>query len=541
MKTMRAVAYARYSSDKQQESSIVVQLAEIKRFCQQHGLEIVHEYVDEAQTGTNSNRRNFQQMVKDATNGEFQFVVVHRMDRWARNVDDARYYKKYFANHGVKVVSSIEEFDETPEGEFFELMSMGMAELYSKKLSREAIAGKMANARCGKIYGGTPLLGYKVQGKFYVIDAKEAEAVRVLFRMFVDGYSYVEIRDYLNNKGFTHSDGRPFTAHFTDILRNRRYIGEYIYNQSAYRARNTRYNNHAKKSESAIVRIADGMPRIIDDETFYKAQAILDNRRQRNAKCGRERARYMLSGVVRCNVCGRSFSCTHTSVHRVPNRVYRCGTRGSECTVKMLSAPLLERYTVKTLYALLCKENRAFLSELVNACYIRSFDEYVKDIARRRDKLAEISSQISNLAVGNASACSSSWFTNEAIRTLTDEKEQEEHDLNIAVEQLNLLQAPNYRRITKCAEELFRLADDGENIVNIQNALRRLNVSINVDNEKILLDVDLNAFVGGVLPVRFALCENRDNIAFVGNNEWLKYDIATLGKRIQDGLPHIGK
>ena len=56
-----------------------------------------------------------------------------------------------------------------------------------------------------------------------------------------------------------------------------------------------------------------------------------------------------------------------------------------------------------------------------------------------------------------------------------------------------------------------------------------------------MLDVDLNALVGGVLPVRFALCENRDNIVLVGNNEWLKYDIATLGKRIQDGLPHIDK
>lgn len=157
------------------------------------------------------------------------------------------------------------------------------------------------------------------------------------------------------------------------------------------------------------------------------------------------------------------------------------------------------------------------------------------------EELTDISSQISDLAVGIASACSSSWFTNEAIRTLTDEKEQEEHDLNIAVEQLNLLQAPNYRRITKCADELLRLVDDSENIGNIQNALRRLNVSINVDNERILLDVDLNAFVGGVLPVRFALCENRDNIALVGNNERLKYNIATLGKRIQDGLPHIGK
>lgn len=539
MKTMKAVAYARYSSDKQQESSIVVQLAEIRKFCQQHGLEIVYEYIDEAQTGTNSNRKNFQQMVKDATSGNFRFVVVHRMDRWARNVDDARHYKKYFANLGIKVVSTIEEFDETPEGEFFELMSMGMAELYSKKLSREAIAGKMANARCGKIYGGVPLLGYKVKGKFYVVDEKEAEAVRILFQMFVDGYSYVEIRDYLNANGFTHSDGRPFTNRFTDTLRNRRYTGEYIYNQSAYRARNTKYNNHAKKSESAIVRIQGGMPRIIDDETFYKAQAILDSRTRNATKCSKTRGKYMLSGVVRCLSCGHSISCTHTSVHRVPSKVYRCGTRGSDCRVKRISAPLLETYTIKTLKALLCKDNRAFLNELVNACYIRAFDKYVKELIAKRNELAEISSQISDLAVGSEATIAPSWFTNEAIRTLTDEKEQKEHDLSVAEEQLNLTREPTGRHVAKVADELLHLLDDVENIENIRKALRQLKISIMFDNDKMLFEVDLNAFVGGVLPVKFTLYESRDNVALVRNSGQLQYDTATISKRIQNGLPYI--
>ena len=132
MQKIKAVAYARYSSDKQQESSIVVQLGAIHRFCEMHNIELIHEYVDEAQTGTNANRKEFQEMIQDAPKREFRFVIVHRMDRWARNVDDARHYKKLLSKYGVKVVSALEEFDETPEGEFFELLSMGMAELYSK-------------------------------------------------------------------------------------------------------------------------------------------------------------------------------------------------------------------------------------------------------------------------------------------------------------------------------------------------------------------------------------------------------------------------
>ena len=78
MQTIKAVAYARYSSDRQQESSIVVQLAAIHRFCDMHNIELIHEYVDEAQTGTNANRKDFQQMVQDALKKEFRFIIVHR-------------------------------------------------------------------------------------------------------------------------------------------------------------------------------------------------------------------------------------------------------------------------------------------------------------------------------------------------------------------------------------------------------------------------------------------------------------------------------
>ena len=229
MQPIKAVAYARYSSDKQQESSIVVQLAAIHRFCDMHDIELTHEYVDEAQTGTNANRKDFQQMVQDAPKKEFRFIIVHRMDRWARNVDDARYYKKYFSKYGIKIISALEEFDETPEGQFFELMSMGMAELYSKKLARESIAGLLANAREGKVHGSVPAIGYTTKNKRYVIHEEEAEAVKIMFEMVKQGYSYTQIRDYLNVNGYRRKDGRKYTIHIYDILRNRKYIGEYIF------------------------------------------------------------------------------------------------------------------------------------------------------------------------------------------------------------------------------------------------------------------------------------------------------------------------
>ncbi len=320
----------RNETAKQQESSITVQLAAIRKFCAENKVQLIREYVDEEQTGTNANRKQFQQLMKDAPAREFQMVIVHRMDRWARNVDDARYYKKLLSRYGIKMISAIEAFDETPEGEFFELLSMGMAELYSKKLAREAVAGKIANAKLGRIYGGVPLLGYKVKGKYYVIDEQEAKAVKLIFDMTLKGYGYATIRDYLNENGYRHSDGRTFSSAFNDILRNRRYIGEYIYNRLAYRARGVPYNSHQTRSESEIIRIPNGMPRIIDDDTFQAVQVLLDSRKRRHGTPVTQKA-YLLSGVLRCAECGTVYCGSHQIRHGVYNSYYKCNLKTHRC------------------------------------------------------------------------------------------------------------------------------------------------------------------------------------------------------------------
>ena len=67
MQKIKAVAYARYSSDKQQESSIVVQLGAIHRFCEMHNIELIHEYIDEAQTGTNRHKRQPKRVPRNDT------------------------------------------------------------------------------------------------------------------------------------------------------------------------------------------------------------------------------------------------------------------------------------------------------------------------------------------------------------------------------------------------------------------------------------------------------------------------------------------
>ncbi|MBO5411686.1 MAG: recombinase family protein [Clostridia bacterium] len=517
MVQLEGVAYARYSSDRQQESSIVVQLAEIRRFCERHNIHLRHEYVDEAQTGTNANRKSFQEMIKDAEKREFRFVIVHRMDRWARNVDDARYYKKYLRKYGIKVVSTIEEFDETPEGEFFELMSMGMAELYSKKLARECRAGMLANAREAKVHGGVPLLGYRVQNKKYVIEEKEADIVRLIFNLFLQGYGYVEIRNYLYANGYRRADGRVFTAHFYDILRNRKYIGEYAYNVEAERDERGIRNKHKSKPESEIIRIPDGVPRIIDDDTFFRVQAIMDERKQRR-KYFNPNGKYLFAGLMKCGCCDGSV-CGGVRYNykglKVGRPHYQCNRRDRKCPTTPTNAEYLETYVYRLLsWCLFKKENSQKLIDLVRVSYIKTYEnmqaEYNALLAKIDEKQAkikenclketqeEMKSLRAYLAEEN---CAIRWEINELTRSA-----------QLLNERISMYPEFKPKRIIKMAEsylDRIRMTSGKTS----QVAYRELIHLITMDNNEIRITFNLQRLLDGIERIPATVIEVRNNIA----------------------------
>ena len=536
MTRLTGVAYARYSSDKQQESSIVVQLAAIRRFCEMHDIELIHEYVDEAQSGTNANRKEFQEMVKDAEKREFRFVIVHRMDRWARNVDDARYYKKYLRKYGIKVISALEEFDETPEGEFFELMSMGMAELYSKKLARESRAGLIANAKEAKALGGTPLLGYKVQNKKYVIEETEAEAVRLIFDLFLKGYGYVQIRNYLYAHGYRRANGAVYTAHFHDLLRNRKYIGEYVYNRSYEKDCNGKRNHHKNKPESEIIRIPDGMPRIIDDETFFKVQAIMDERQMRR-QAFNPNGKYLFAGLMKCGYCGGAVCGGAKYNHQNRNIAtpsYRCNRRERTCDTIATNAEYLETYIYRLItWCLLKKENSQKLIDLVRMGYIKTYEnmqaEYNKLLAEIEEKETFIKENLIKEAQEDK----------KSIRKyLTDETYQARWEVNnvtrkaqLLNERISMYPAFKPKRVIKMADsylQRLKSTDDKE----LQETYRELIHLITMDNEQICVTFNLQKLLGAYEPIHATVIEVRNRIGQPRQHSKQVFEFAELTVRI---------
>lgn len=122
---MKAVIYARYSSDNQTEASIEGQLRECMEFADRTGIDIIGNYIDRALSAKTDNRPEFQRMIKDSYKHAFDCIIVWKLDRFARNRYDSAHYKTLLKKNGVKVVSAKETIAPGSEGILLESVLEG--------------------------------------------------------------------------------------------------------------------------------------------------------------------------------------------------------------------------------------------------------------------------------------------------------------------------------------------------------------------------------------------------------------------------------
>lgn len=134
---VRAAAYARFSSDGQREESIEAQLRAINEYAERNNYTLHNVYADRGISGTTDNRAEFQRMIDDARNGKFSVILVHKLDRFARNRADSAIYRKELEKYNVKLISVLENFDDSPEAIILQGVIESYNEYYSKNLRRE--------------------------------------------------------------------------------------------------------------------------------------------------------------------------------------------------------------------------------------------------------------------------------------------------------------------------------------------------------------------------------------------------------------------
>lgn len=280
---MKAVIYARYSSENQREESIEGQIRECTAYCDKNGITLLRSYIDRALSAKTDNRPEFLRMIKDSAKGLFDVIIVWKLDRFARNRYDSARYKAQLKKCNVKVLSATENISQGPEGIILESLLEGMAEYYSAELSEKVIRGHTENALKCKYNGGTPTFGYHIgQDMRYQIAPELAPVVQDIFAQYDSGKTMKEIRDYLNEAGVTTVRGKKIDLNFVSaILHNRKYIGEYSYRE---------------------IVTPGGIPAIISQELFDRVQEKLVKNKRAPARHKAEDD-YLLTTKLFCGTC----------------------------------------------------------------------------------------------------------------------------------------------------------------------------------------------------------------------------------------------
>lgn len=327
---MKAVIYARYSSDSQREESIEGQIRECTAFAEKNGITILRHYIDRAYSAKTDNRPDFQEMIKDSGKKLFDMVIVWKLDRFARNRYDSARYKAQLKRNGVKVVSATEVISEGAEGIILESVLEGYAEYYSADLSEKVIRGRKENALKCKFNGGTLPIGYVIdEEQHFQIDPLTAPFVLDVFKKYDKGATMKELRDWLNDSGVRNTRGQPLNFNsIQHMLSNRRYIGEYKYRD---------------------IIIPDGIPAIVPEDLFDRVQEKLAQNRKAPARHKAEDD-YLLTTKLFCGYCG-AYLCGESGKSRngTIHHYYKCVSvkkKRTDCKKKPVRKQWLEDLVV---------------------------------------------------------------------------------------------------------------------------------------------------------------------------------------------------
>ena len=125
MENLKAVIYARYSSNSQREESIEGQVRDCTAFAERNGYAVIGTYIDRAISGTTDNRPEFQRMIKDSKRKQFDLVIVWKLDRFARNRYVSAKYKYQLKQNGIRVISANETISDGADGVLMESILEG--------------------------------------------------------------------------------------------------------------------------------------------------------------------------------------------------------------------------------------------------------------------------------------------------------------------------------------------------------------------------------------------------------------------------------
>ena len=422
------------------DESIDAQIRAIEEYADKNDIKIVNKFIDRAKSATSDKRPAFQEIIKfcEADTTGISMVIVHKLDRFSRDKYDSAMYKQKLKVKGIRVVSVLENLDNSPESLILESVIEGMAQYYSANLAREVAKGQKENALKALHNGGDAPLGYDVAfDKTYLVNEEEAQAVKIIFDMYVNGYSYSNIIDKLNDLGYKTKRGNKFGKNsLHGILSNEKYTGVYVFNKTQRKGVNGKRNGHKQKSDDEIIKVEGGMPQIIDREVFLQAQEMMQKRKKAPGS-HKATTLYLLTGLIRCGECGHAMQGNRRKDKYGNDYIsYRCGCRKQkrDCKNKEIKRDYLEEFVLTELEKhVLNDEAIPVLSKALNERLKTKSNDNHEMLTNLRNKLEKVNKEIENIL--NAIM---SGIVNNVLKNKLDELEKVKLNLELKINELSV-------------------------------------------------------------------------------------------------------
>lgn len=372
-KSFRVGLYMRLSredGDKEESSSVTNQREILKRYVsEQPNFFIVKEYVDDGWTGANFDRPKFKEMIADIEAGIIDTVITKDLSRLGRErLGVGHYTEIYFPEHNVRYIALLDNIDT-----YFDAGMNDMApfkgvinDMYVRDISKKIRSSLIERKKAGNFLGVTAPYGYQKDpnNKFHlIIDEKEAEVVKRVFRLYLEGNGLTRIAQILTKDGIpvpgeSRNIGKTRrTALYSSwkqttirrILDNRVYLGELV----QFKRRKINYKSKRRitvpEEERYICRGTHEA--IIDEESFNAVQNIL----KKNKSFKGSKHDYLFKGLLFCSECGARLNVTYSNYalkrygeYRYTTICYSYSRLYSDiCTRHSNSIPELEEVLIK--------------------------------------------------------------------------------------------------------------------------------------------------------------------------------------------------
>ena len=315
---IKVYTYKRVSTTMQIDGySLDAQRARMKAYADFNDYEIVGEYEDAGKSGKSiEGRLQFNQMMEDVKSGKdnVSYVLVFKLSRFGRNAADVLSTLQVMQDFGVNLICVEDGIDSSKDaGKLMISVLSAVAEIERENIRVQTMEGRIQKAREGKWNGGFAPYGYKLVNGKLEINEEEAVAIRTIYDQYVNtDIGSNGISKYLENHGIRkiqRQNGKNplFDAHLVRlILKNPVYCGKIAYGRrKTEKVHGTR--NEYRLVEQDYFLLVDGLHEaIISEEVWNAAQAklIAQAKKYEHVNKGKDERTHLLSGIVRCPVCG---------------------------------------------------------------------------------------------------------------------------------------------------------------------------------------------------------------------------------------------